>query len=133
MRDSLKNVRTREEGLDDMKRRRKVLFGKAEAAEKKLAKMSPENKNLQGQTELLNSLRDSIRGIDGEIMREEAALGDLKRREGRSIGGALFGGIEEAGGKSVVSNSNFLVDPSFPCVPAFRYFNIKFLRLASPR
>lgn len=42
VRDNMKAAGTREEGLDDILRQRKVVGTKAEAAEKKLHKMSPE-------------------------------------------------------------------------------------------
>lgn len=38
----MKAVRTREEDLDELKRRRKNVIAKAESAEKKLSRMSPE-------------------------------------------------------------------------------------------
>ena len=38
----MKKVRSREENLDELKRRRKTVITKAESAEKKLSKMSPE-------------------------------------------------------------------------------------------
>ena len=42
VREYMKAVRTREESLDDMRRRRKALGAKAEAADKKLLKMNTE-------------------------------------------------------------------------------------------
>ena len=62
MRDHLKSIQTREEGLD-------------EDAEKKLSQMNPEHKNLGTQTELRNHLRGEIRTMDSDIMSEEAAVG----------------------------------------------------------
>ena len=53
IREQMKAVRTREENLDELKRRRKSIFTDAEAAERKLSKMNPENKNLQQQTDIL--------------------------------------------------------------------------------
>lgn len=38
----MKAVRTREENLDELKRRRKGVIAKADSAEKKLSRMSPE-------------------------------------------------------------------------------------------
>lgn len=38
----MKNVRTREENLDELKRRKRNVASKAEAADKKLSRMSPE-------------------------------------------------------------------------------------------
>ena len=42
IREHMKKVRSREENLDELKRRRKTVITKAESAEKKLSKMSPE-------------------------------------------------------------------------------------------
>ena len=61
IRSCFKRIREREEKLDELKRRRKSTGSKAEAAEKKLAKMGPENKGLPQQTELLERLRTEMR------------------------------------------------------------------------
>ncbi|KAF9472910.1 hypothetical protein BDN70DRAFT_886445 [Pholiota conissans] len=95
IRDQLKAIRTREEALEDLKRRRRTVVRKAEDADKKLSKMSPEHKNLAMQTDILNRLRDEIRSMDSEIMTEEAALGDFKRSSTRMWMGLKFGGLLE--------------------------------------
>ncbi|KAI8986916.1 hypothetical protein BD414DRAFT_529164 [Trametes punicea] len=102
VREHMKAVRTREESLDELKRRRKSLFGDAEAAERKLSKMSPEHKNLQQQTDLLNRLRDEIRAMDTDIMNEEARLGDFKRTSARNWMGLKFGGLLECCEKGAI-------------------------------
>ncbi|KAI0711220.1 hypothetical protein C8Q76DRAFT_797541 [Earliella scabrosa] len=102
IREQMKAVRTREENLDELKRRRKSLISDADGAERKLSKMSPENKNLQQQTDLLNRLRDEIRGMDAEIMAEEASLGDFKRSSVRAWMGRKFGALLEACEKGAV-------------------------------
>lgn len=103
IREQMKAVRTREENLDELKRRRKSVISDADGAERKLVKMSPENKNLQQQTDLLNRLRDEIRQMDAEIMAEEANLGDFKRSSVRSWMGRKFGGLLECCEKGSVS------------------------------
>ncbi|PPQ78454.1 hypothetical protein CVT25_011849 [Psilocybe cyanescens] len=103
MRDQLKAIRTREESLEDLKRRRRTVVRKAEDAEKKLSKMSPEHKNLGMQTELLNRLRDEIRTMDSDIMTEEAALGDFKRSATRAWMGLKFGGLLECCEKGTIA------------------------------
>lgn len=103
IREGMKSIRTREEALDELKRRRKNVIGKADAAEKKLSKMSPEHKNMTMQTETLNLLRDQIRGMDADILSEEAALGDYKRSCTRSFMGLKFGGLLECCEKGAVS------------------------------
>ena len=95
IREQMKAVRTREENLDELKRRRRSVFSDAESAERKLSKMNPENKNLQQQTELLNRLRDEIRTMDADIMAEEANLGDFKRSSVRSWMSRKFGALHE--------------------------------------
>lgn len=101
VRETMKSLRTKEEELDELKRRRKALQSKADGAEKKLAKMSPEHKNLQMQTELLNQLNDGIKELNATIMQAESNLADLKRTELRRVGQMIFGGLEELGSKAV--------------------------------
>lgn len=103
----LKSIRTREENLDDLKRRRKATAVKADSAEKKLAKMSPEHKNLAMQMDTLNQLRDQIRSMDSEIMTEEAAIGDFKRAASRGFMGLKFGGLLECCEKGTVCCLSF--------------------------
>jgi hypothetical protein len=99
----MKAIRTREEGLDALRRRRKNIAAKADSAEKKLNKMSPEHKQLVLQTELLHRLRDEIRQLDTEIMTEEARLGDFKRSATRSLMGLKFGGLQELSAKGTIA------------------------------
>ena len=102
IRDHMKAVRTREENLDALKAKRKTVASQAESAEKKLNKMSPENKNLQTQTELLVKLRDEIREMDSDILAEEASLGDFKRDATRQWMTLKFGGLQELCEKGTV-------------------------------
>ena len=113
VRDSMKSVRTREEALDDLRRRRRRVGVSAEAAEKKLNKMSPEHKNLGVQTDLLNRLREEMRAMDGEIVREEAELGDYKRKCARDWMGFKFGGLVECCEKGVVRVALLTLLPAF--------------------
>ncbi|KAK7472931.1 hypothetical protein VKT23_001036 [Stygiomarasmius scandens] len=103
IREHMKGIRTREEELDELKRRRKALISKADAAERKLSKMSPEHKNLHAQTTALNSLQEEIRNMDSQIMSEEAALGDLKRSKTRAFLGLKFGGLLECCEKGAIA------------------------------
>lgn len=90
-----KSVRTREEELDELQKRRRNTYARAEKEEKKLAKMGQENKNLHAQTELLSSLRDQIRHMDTDIVMEEAKIGDFKRRSTKEALGIKFNGLLE--------------------------------------
>ncbi|TDL18994.1 hypothetical protein BD410DRAFT_792600 [Rickenella mellea] len=103
VREHMKAVRTREENLDDLRRRRKAVVSKADAAEKKLNKMSPEHKSVQQQTELLNSLREQIRSLDWEILTDEARLGDFKRTATKNWMMLKFGGLLEFAEKSTIA------------------------------
>jgi len=85
-----------------MHRRRKSLMSKADSADRKLNKLSPESKNLRQQTDLLMGLREQIRTLDVEIMNEEASLGDWKRTKAREWMGVLFGGLLECSEKGAV-------------------------------
>lgn len=100
----MKSVRTREEALDDLRRKRRRVGVAADSAEKKLSKMSPEHKNLASQTEALNRLREDMRTMDGDIVREETELGDFKRRCAKSWMQAKFGGLAECCEKGLVSH-----------------------------
>jgi chromosome segregation ATPase len=109
IRDQLKAIRTREESLDDLERRRRSVLRKAEDADKKLSKMGPENKHYSMQTDTLNRLREDIRSIDSDIMAEEAALGDFKRSATKVWMGLKFGGLVECCEKGMVSNLSSLI------------------------
>ncbi|EIW75499.1 hypothetical protein CONPUDRAFT_131737 [Coniophora puteana RWD-64-598 SS2] len=113
VRDNMKAVRTREEALDELKRRRRRIAANAESAERKLNKMSPEHKNLVQQTEMLNRLREEIRGLDTEILAEEADVGDYKRKCTKNWMTLKFGGLVECCEKGVIIGNigkNILVD-----------------------
>ncbi|PCH37080.1 hypothetical protein WOLCODRAFT_167293 [Wolfiporia cocos MD-104 SS10] len=102
IREHMKSVRTREERLDSLKRRRKSLASDADSAEKKLSKMNPDNKNLRAQTDHLEKLRDEIRILDTDIMTEDASLGDYKRTSCKAWLGMKFGGLSECSEKGVI-------------------------------
>ena len=95
VREQMKQVRTREENLDELKKRRKSLVSKADSADKKLSKMSGDHKNFQAQADALNRLREEIRGMDTEILYEEASLADFKRANAKTWMGIKFGALAE--------------------------------------
>ncbi|KAM6495048.1 hypothetical protein JOM56_009671 [Amanita muscaria] len=103
MRDQMKAIRTREEALDDLKRRRRTVMSNADAAEKKLSKMSPEHKNLEQQQDTLNRLRNEIRSLDGDILAEETSLSDFKRTQTKTMMGLKFGGLLECCEKGIIA------------------------------
>lgn len=102
MRVCLKRVREREEALMELKNRRKSTGTKAETAERKLAKMGPENKSLPHQTELLERLRSDMRQMDQDITTEETKIGDFKRQTLKEALSYKFGGLEELGEKMCI-------------------------------
>ena len=85
-----------------MHRRRKSLMSKADAADRKVSKMSPEHKNFRQQTDLLSSLREQISTLDAEILDEEANIGDWKRVKAMEWMGVLFGSLLECSEKGTV-------------------------------
>ncbi|KAF9531466.1 hypothetical protein CPB83DRAFT_786831 [Crepidotus variabilis] len=102
MREYLKAIRTREENLEELKRRRRTVMKKAEDADRKLSKMSQEHKNYQMQNETLNKLREEIRTMDTEIMMEEGSLWDFKRTSTKMLLGLKFGGLVECCEKGTI-------------------------------
>jgi hypothetical protein len=122
MREQLKAIRTREESLDDLERRRRSILRKAEDADKKLSKMSPDSKYYTMQTETLNRLQDDVRILDSDIMSEEAALDKFKRSATKVWMGLKFGGLVECCQKGTVrnifhppSNPFLLLHPHLDC------------------
>lgn len=102
IRQHFKSVRTREEALADLKARKRSLGSKIESVEKKLAKMGPENKELMKTTTQLKELRGEMESIRVELMQEEAAIGDFKRRTAKEAMGIKCGGLLEFAEKITV-------------------------------
>ncbi|KAI0725111.1 hypothetical protein C8Q72DRAFT_889146 [Fomitopsis betulina] len=96
------SIRTREERLDGLRRRRKALSSDADNAERKLSKMGPDHKNLQVQMDHFNKLRGEIRIMGTDIMAEEANLGDYKRVTAKAWLGIKFGGLLECCEKGII-------------------------------
>lgn len=103
IRSHMKSIRTREENLEELKQRRRALGSRADSADKKLAKMNPEHKQLQAQKELLMKLQDDMRNMDADIMNQEANLLDFKRYFTKTFMGLKFGGLQELCDKGLVS------------------------------
>ncbi|CAE7053220.1 unnamed protein product [Rhizoctonia solani] len=102
IRTQMKSIRSREESLDEMKRRKRTVDHKADSADKKLAKMSPEHKSRMAQVELLNELKEEGRRLEIDIVNEEAAIGDYKRRATREFLGLKFAGMVEFAEKTTI-------------------------------
>jgi len=90
-------------------------MSKADSTDKKLNKMSPDDKDFQQQTVILMSLREQIRIIGVNILYEEASLSDWKRVQAKEWMVVLFGGLLECSAKgAVVATSGAAV---IECVP----------------
>ncbi|KEP51490.1 eisosome component PIL1 [Rhizoctonia solani 123E] len=102
IRTQMKSIRSREEDLDEMKRRKRAVDHKADSADKKLARMSAEHKGRMAQVELLNELKEEGRRLEIDIVNEEAAIGDFKRRATREFLGLKFAGMVELAEKTTI-------------------------------
>ncbi|CAO1629476.1 unnamed protein product [Sympodiomycopsis kandeliae] len=90
-----KSIRTREEGLAELKSRKRSLQSKIESVEKKLTKMGPENKELMKTTTTLKDYRNEMESLNMDLATEEAAIGDFKRRTTKEAMGLKCGGLLE--------------------------------------
>ncbi|KAF8330762.1 Eisosome component PIL1-domain-containing protein [Cantharellus anzutake] len=102
IRTHLKSIRTKEEELDELRKRRRNVGSKAESAEKKLSKMGQEHKGLQEQTDLLTRLREEMRYLDMQIITDELRLGDFKRQVSKEFLALKFGGLLQFAEKAAV-------------------------------
>ena len=102
MRLHLKSIRSREEGYAELKARKRSLGSKIESVERKLAKMGPENKELARVTSNLREMRSDMEVLRNEMVHEEAALGDFKRRTIVEALNLKSGGMMERGWKCLV-------------------------------
>lgn len=102
MRLHLKSIRSREEGFAELKNRKRALQNKIESVEKKLARMGPENRDLAKVTGSLKDMRSDMEVMRNELISEDAAIGDFKRRTMVEAIGLKAGGLMEMAEKSVV-------------------------------
>lgn len=110
-----KSIRTREEALSELKGRKRSLGGDIEKVEKKLAKMGPENKELMKVTAQLKEMRSEMEGLHIEVMTEEAALGDFKRRTTReALGNKSAALLELAEKLTIVAEMSKLMLEEIP-------------------
>ena len=97
-----KSIRTREESLADLKSRKRSLGSNIEKVERKLAKMGPENKELMKVTTQLKEMRNEMESLRIELMQEEAAIGDFKRRTAKEALGLKCAGLLELAEKLTI-------------------------------
>ncbi|KAJ1024122.1 hypothetical protein NDA16_002961 [Ustilago loliicola] len=124
-----KSIRTREESLSELKSRKRSLGTDIEKVEKKLAKMGPENKELMKVTAQLKEMRGEMEGLHVEVMNEEAAIGDFKRRTVREALGIKSGALLEMAEKlTIVAEISKLMleeiplQPTQPGMPRAEYY-----------
>ncbi|SJX66385.1 related to LSP1-primary component of eisosomes [Sporisorium reilianum f. sp. reilianum] len=124
-----KSIRTREESLANLKSRKRSLGSDIEKVERKLAKMGPENKELMKVTSQLKDMRGEMEGLHIEVMNEEAAIGDFKRRTVREALGIKSGALLEMAEKLtiVAEISKLMLDeiplqPTQPGMPRAEYY-----------
>jgi DNA repair ATPase RecN len=79
-----KGLRDREEKFSALKKNKHALQGRIDSTEKKLAKMSPENKELANTQNRLMELRNEMSGMEYAVMNEESALSDHRRQTARA-------------------------------------------------
>jgi len=83
-----KSIRMREESLAALKKGKETIQSKIPGLEKKIAKLSSENKDLPALTTRLQEARSELISLENSISIEEARLSDFKRetvREGISL------------------------------------------------
>lgn len=111
-----------------MKARKRNLASKIESVEKKLAKMGPENKELMKTTSMLKEHRAEMESLKIEVMTEEAAIGDFKRRTSKEAMGLKCGGMLELAekltivaemGKAIIDEIS--LEPTKPGMPRAEY------------
>ena len=110
---SMKFVQSRQKALVDLRRRRRDVGTSAEAAKKKLKKMSPEHKDFGVRTIDFNTREVEMAFMDKEIARQEAELGDYKRKCARDWMGFKFGGLVECCEKGIVRGALLTLFPTF--------------------
>lgn len=97
-----KSIRTREEALADLKSRKRSLGSDIEKVERKLAKMGPENKELMKVTAQLKEMRGEMEALHVEVINENAAIGDFKRRTVKEALGIKSGALLEMAEKITI-------------------------------
>ncbi|GAC94283.1 hypothetical protein PHSY_001854 [Pseudozyma hubeiensis SY62] len=124
-----KSIRTREEALANLKSRKRSLGADIEKVERKLAKMGPENKELMKVTAQLKEMRAEMQGLHIEVMNEDAAIGDFKRRTVKEALGIKSGALLEMAEKLTIlaEVSKLMLDeiplqPTRPGMPRAEYF-----------
>lgn len=79
-----KSLRSKEEAFSTLKKNKDSLQNKIDSTEKKLTKMSPENKDLANVSNRLAELKAEMVGMENAVVNDEAAVGDFRRQQSRA-------------------------------------------------
>ncbi|KAG2136939.1 uncharacterized protein EDB93DRAFT_1253799 [Suillus bovinus] len=102
VRDNMKAVRTREESLDNLQRRRRRTAASVESIRKKLARMTQETKAFDAQMDALNISREALRHLDAKIAHERSTIVAFKRKCTKNWLTLKFGGLVECCEKGMI-------------------------------
>lgn len=102
VRDNMKAVRTREESLDDLKRRRRRTATSVESIKKKLTRMNQETKAFGAQMDALNISCEDMRNLDAKIAHEQSTIVAFKRKCTKNWLTLKFGGLTECCEKGMI-------------------------------
>lgn len=97
-----KSIRMREENLTALKKNKDTVQGKIVTLEKKITKMSTENKDLPGLTTKLQEFRSEFVSLEHSVSSEEARLSDFKRDTVREGMGLRLGAMLELAEKMTI-------------------------------
>ncbi|KAG0704019.1 hypothetical protein DFH29DRAFT_874115 [Suillus ampliporus] len=95
-------VRTREESLNDLHRRRRRNAASVESIKKKLTRMNQETKAFGAQMDALNIACEHMRDLDAKIAHEESTIGAFKRKCTKNWLSLKFGGLAECCEKGMI-------------------------------
>lgn len=102
VRDNMKAVRTREESLDDLQRRRRRTATTVESIKKKLPRMNQETKAFSTQMDALNTSSEDMRNLDAKIAHERSTIDAFKRKCTKNWLTLKFGGLAECCEKGMI-------------------------------
>ncbi|KAG1874920.1 hypothetical protein F4604DRAFT_1762948 [Suillus subluteus] len=95
VRDNMKAVRTREESLDELQKRRRRTAASVESIKKKLTRTNQETKAFGAQMDALNTSCEDMRHLDAKIAHERSMIVVFKRKCTKNWLTLKFGGLAE--------------------------------------
>ncbi|KAA1087489.1 hypothetical protein PGT21_032512 [Puccinia graminis f. sp. tritici] len=97
-----KSIRMREESLAALKKSKETIHAKITGLEKKITKMSSENKDLPALTTRLQEARSELISLENSVAIEDARLSDFKRETVREGLGLRLGAMLELAEKMTI-------------------------------